>query len=76
MRTFKKNHLYPSNSLNNDNLNNRAFLVACNNLNSLNTECKYGFYTCANKQNGFCETCEDGDNYEFDNNYNNDKELL
>jgi hypothetical protein len=31
-------------------------------------ECKYNFYTCANKIESFCETCEDGDNYELDYN--------
>jgi DNA (cytosine-5)-methyltransferase 1 len=29
------------------------------------TECKYGFYTCSNKQYNICEQCEDGDNYEL-----------
>lgn len=29
----------------------------------LEIECKYGFYTCANKGE-FCLTCEEGDNYE------------
>jgi hypothetical protein len=30
----------------------------------LEIECKYGFYTCANKVESFCETCNEGDNYE------------
>jgi DNA-cytosine methyltransferase len=29
-------------------------------------ECKYGFYSCANKIESFCQTCEDGENYEYD----------
>jgi len=27
--------------------------------------CKYGFYTCSNFIENFCNTCEDGDNYEI-----------
>jgi hypothetical protein len=30
----------------------------------LEIECKYGFYTYANKVESFCETCNEGDNYE------------
>jgi hypothetical protein len=26
--------------------------------------CKYGFYTCANFDDDFCSTCDEGDNYE------------
>jgi hypothetical protein len=35
---------------------------------NIDIECKYGFYTCENKIKLFCETCEEGDNYEY--NYN------
>jgi len=27
--------------------------------------CKYGFYTCGNYQYNLCDTCDEGDNYEF-----------
>jgi DNA (cytosine-5)-methyltransferase 1 len=29
--------------------------------------CQYGFYTCKNAIHNFCESCDDGDNYEEDN---------
>lgn len=31
----------------------------------IDTDCKYGFHTCGNYQYDFCETCDDGDNYEY-----------
>ena len=37
-------------------------------MKKINIECKFGFYTCANKIESFCQTCEDGDNYELDYN--------
>jgi DNA (cytosine-5)-methyltransferase 3A len=49
------------------------------NIDSDKLICKFGFYTCINCNEIFCNTCEDGDNYEEnfnidDVNYNNEIE--
>jgi hypothetical protein len=42
--------------------------------------CKYGFFTCINcvyETQIICDTCEDGDNYEIDDNIEiNENEIL
>lgn len=37
-------------------------------VNNNHINCKYGFYTCANYNLDFCNICEDGDNYEIQEN--------
>jgi len=44
----------------------RANAALCPTDNTIKIElCKYGFHTCGNYQYNFCDTCNEGDNYEF-----------